>query len=255
MLNYIGAEFYKAFRRKYVWITLAAVLALEGLLAFGFVYENILDGDVPFSTGASVLVVMLNVGFFATLITGDMVFAAQYKNNTLKNEVSFGLSRVRVYLGKLIVMTALSLMFLVVMSVFYLGLCWVTLNHEPEADRLIWETIGYCLLSDLPLWLGVQACVCAMYFLIGSELGAAFVALAIFAVAHSVLEIASLLAGGKAGEVMMKVYTYLPMPIANTLPDIVGDWTYCGRAWLVGMVWLAGFTLLGLIGFRGKEIK
>ncbi len=255
MLNYIGAELYKVFHRKYVWITLAVVLVLEGLLAFGYIYENILDRDVFFVSGASALVAMLPIGFFATMLTGDMVFAAQHKSNTLKNEVSFGLSRARVYLGKLIAMTVLSLAFLVIMFAFYLGACWLTLNHDAESDRLMWEIIGYCLLGNLPLWLGVQACVCAMYFLIRSELGAAFTALGLFGILQGALELAAAIAGGTAGEIMIKICAYLPMPVGGNLPDVAGDWAYCGRAWLVGMVWLVGFTVLGLIGFRRKEIK
>ena len=39
MLNYIRAEFYKVFRRKYTWITLVIMLALEALLVSGWVFS------------------------------------------------------------------------------------------------------------------------------------------------------------------------------------------------------------------------
>ena len=34
MVNYIRAEFYKVFRRRYTWITLVVLLALTGLIMF-----------------------------------------------------------------------------------------------------------------------------------------------------------------------------------------------------------------------------
>ena len=37
MVNYIRAEFYKVFRRRYTWITLVVMLALEALMVAGWI--------------------------------------------------------------------------------------------------------------------------------------------------------------------------------------------------------------------------
>ena len=58
---------------------------------------------MTFQNTAQMVALILSVGLYATLLTGDIVFSDQYKNNTLKNEVSYGVPRVRIYLGKLIV--------------------------------------------------------------------------------------------------------------------------------------------------------
>lgn len=259
MLNYIRAEFYKVFRRKYTWITLVIVLALEALLASGFGFTNAHGNDLTFYDGAVMVAVMLPIGFYATLITGDMVFAGQYKNSTLKNEVSFGLSRTRIYLGKLIVQMVMSVLFCVVMVAFYVGLCWLLLYHDPGTDALTMQIIGYCLASVFPLWVGVQAVTCAAMFLIKSELGGAFLAVGIFAVLPNVIWLASVIISGSAGnllgDVLMTVYNYMPTVIADNAKEVVGNWAYCGKAWIVGAAWLAAFTTLGLLGFRRKEIK
>lgn len=260
MLNYIRAEFYKVFRRKYTWITLIVVLGLEALLASGFMFINGHGGFEDFSTGAGMVIFLLSLGFYATLITGDMVFAGQYKNGTLKNEVSFGLSRARIYLGKLIVQTIMSILFCAVMIGFYLGLCWLSLYHDPQTDAVILEQLGYCLATVFPLWIGVQAVTCAMMFLIKSELGGAIAALGTFAVLPSVIWLASAMISGSAGhpvgDALMTVYEHMPTTMANHVTMILEpDWSYCGRAWLVGAVWFAVFTAIGLIGFQKKEIK
>lgn len=257
MLNYIRAEFYKVFHRKYTWITLVIALALEALLVSGWVFTNFHGNHVDFATGAEMLLMMLFVGFVATLLTGDMVFAGQYKNSTLKNEVSFGLSRSRIYLGKLIVQTVLSILFMVVMLGFYLGLCWLTLYHDPVQDALAMQVIGYCLAVSFPLWVGVQAVTCAMMFLISGELGASFAALGIFMVLPKVIEIAALFANiaRPLGSALMTVYQHMPTVMADTASSVAGDWAYCGKAWIVGAVWFAAFTAIGLCGFQKKEIK
>ena len=259
MLNYIRAEFYKVLRRKYTWITLIIVLALEALLVSGWVFTNAHGNHVDFYSGAGMLATMLTVGFYATLLTGDMVFAGQYKNSTLKNEVSFGLSRGRIYLGKLTVQIIMSVLFCVVMVAFYVGACWLTLYHDPEADRLALQIVGYCLVTVFPLWLGVQAVVCACMFLIKSELGGAFLAVGVVAVLPNVLWLAAALISGSdgnlVGDALMAVYNHMPTVLADNAKAVVGDWVYCGKAWLVGAVWFAAFTVLGLVGFHKKEIK
>lgn len=259
MLNYIRAEFYKVFRRKYTWITLIIVLALEALLVSGWVFTNTHGNNADFYTGTLTMVMMLSLGFYATLITGDMVFAGQYKNSTLKNEVSFGLSRSRIYFGKLIVQTVLSILFMVVMLAFYLGLCWLTLCHDPETDRLAVQIIGYCLATAFPLWIGAQAVTCAAMFLVKSELGGAFVSIGMIAVLPNVVWLASVLISGSAGhplgDALMTVYHHMPTVLADNAKEVVGDWTYCGKAWIVGAVWFTAFTAIGLCGFQKKEIK
>lgn len=257
MLSYIHAEFYKVFRRKYTWLTLAVALGLEALLTAGWVFQTVNGYDVGFAGSASILTAMLGVGFAATLLTGDMVFAGQYKHNTLKNEVSYGLSRVRIYMGKLAVQTAMSVLFCVIMVGFYLALCAVTLSHDPVQDAKALWNIGYCMGAVFPLWVGVQGLTCSMYFLINSDLKAVCLSLGIYMVAPTVLEVMALLVGADnpVGSGLLKLYEHMPTVMAGAAAETPGDWALFGRAWIVGAIWLIAFTAIGLLGFQRKEIK
>lgn len=256
MANYIRAELYKVFRRTYTWITLAVVLVLETLLVAGWVFTNAHGNHVDFYTGAGMLCMMLSIGLYAPLITGDMVFAGQYKTGTLKNEVSFGLSRGRIYLGKFLVQLALSLLFLVVMLGYYVGLCYLALYRDPELDMAAIRMVGYCLATALPLWIGGLACTCACLFLVKSELGASLAAAGVIAIPAGVLEVAGLLLDtSPVGTAVSWLRRYMPTVMLDTVPAVVGDWNYCGQAWLVGAVWLVVFTAIGLLAFRQREIK
>lgn len=256
MINYMRGEFYKVFRRKYTWITLVVVLALESLLVAGWAFTNSHGNHVDFYTGAGMLCTMLSLGFYATLLTCDMVFASQYKYSTLKNEVSFGISRSRIYLGKFVVELIVSLLFMVVMVGFYLALCWLTLYRDPERDAYIMQVVGYCLATALPLWIGVLACANACLFLIRSELAASIAAVCVFVMIPPVLEVCgALFIATPAYPVFQFLHRYMPTVMVDTASTIAGDWAYCGQAWIVGAIWLAVFTALGISGFRKKEIQ
>lgn len=259
MLNYIRAEIYKLLRRPYTYITLGVLLALEGLFASMFAFHNSHSSPTPFGEAIIQMVDMGTIGFAICLLTGDIVFAGQYKNSTLKNEVSFGLSRTRIYLGKLLTQTLLSIAYLAVMMTFFLGLCAIVLPTETvfgfhsTRDGLI--IVGYFLSVGLPLWIGAQAAVCMCQFLVGGEMAASFLYVGIVFVLHSILELSGLLLRGGVGPLLLKICPYFPIPMLNGAKSVVGDWLYLNKAWLVGAFWVVACTAVGLYGFHRKEIK
>ena len=73
--------------------------------------------------------------------------------DTLKNELSFGLTRGRVYLGKLAAALILGLALCGVLLVFCLGGGWLLLAHDqPENERINAAVLAFALLGALPLW-------------------------------------------------------------------------------------------------------
>ncbi len=259
MLNYIRAEIYKLLRRPYTYIALGVMLALEGLYASMFAFHNAHSMATPFGGAIVTIIEMGAIGFCTCLLTGDIVFAGQYKNSTLKNEVSFGLSRTQVYLGKFITQTLLSIAYLLVMMGFFLGLCAVCLPMEPSAgfysahEGLV--IVGYFLAVGLPLWIAAQAAACMCLFLVHGEMAGSFLYVGLVFVLDTVLEVAGMLIGGGAGALLLKVIQYFPMRMLNAAKTVVGDMGYLGKAWLVGAFWVAVCTAAGLYGFHRKEIK
>ena len=259
MLNYIRAEIYKLLRRPYTYTALGILLALEALYASMFAFHN--AHSMPTSFGGAVVTIMGmgTIGFCICLITGDIVFATQYKNSTLKNEVSFGLSRTRIYVGKFLAQTLLSVAYLVVMMAFFIGLCAVVLPMEPSAgfysasDALV--IVSYFLAVGLPLWVGAQAVVCMCLFLVNGEMAGSFLYVGIVFVLEAIVDLAGLLIGGPVGGALLKAVAYFPVRMLDGAQYVVGDMGYLGKAWLVGAFWVAAFTIIGLYGFKRKEIK
>ena len=258
MLNYIRAEIYKVLRRPYTYITLVVMLILEALYASMFAFHNAHSMATPFGGAVVTIVEMGTIGFCTCLLTGDIVFAGQYKNSTLKNEVSFGLSRAQIYLGKFLAQTLLSIVYLVVMMAFFIALCALCLpmeagNFYSASDAMI--IVGYFLAAGLPLWVGGQAVLCMCLFLVNGEMASSFLYVGIVFVVEAIVDLAGLLIGGPVGNALLTICRYFPRNMLERAQYVVGDMTYLGKAWLVGAFWIIVCTAIGLYGFRKKEIK
>ncbi len=258
MLNYIRAEIYKMLRRPYTYIALGVLLALEALFVSMFAFHNSHSLVTPFGAAIVSIVEMGTIGFCICLLTGDIVFAAQYKNSTLKNEVSFGLSRAQIYLGKFLAQALLSIVYLVVMMAFFLGLCAVCLPMEAGKFYTASEgltIVGWFLAAGLPLWIGGQAVMCMCLFLVNGEMASSFLYVGIVFVLETAIGLAGLFAGGPVGDALLTLAAYFPRNMLEGAKEVVGNMTYMGQAWLVGAFWVAASTAIGLYGFRKKEIK
>ena len=231
-LAYTRAELYKVLHRPYAYIFLAVMLVGEALLAALWA-SNVTSGNtITFSDGAGILVLGLSMGLYCCIVTGDMVFSDQYKNNTLKNEVSFGLPRGRIYLGKLLASCVTAVCLCAVMVIFYLGLCRALLPGDPESNLITLQVVGYCLLVALPLWLGAQALTVALYFLVKSSTVAAIGAVMIFMALPQVWH----LLASFASERFWAVYNVMLTAPFEQLTGAL-DWAFFGRALAIGAGW------------------
>ena len=260
MLNYIRAEFYKLLRRKYTYLVPGGFLVMEAMLLAGFAFHNSHSNPTPFGNAVSIIASLGALGFCVCLFSADIVFAAQYKNSTLKNEVSFGLGRARIYLGKLISQILLSTAYMVVMLGLYVGACAVILPLEPNAagDYSTAEALailGYFLAAAFPLWVGAQAVTCMCVFLIHSDMAAACASMALTMMLNTIVELVGLFAGGKAGDVLIQISRHMPGYMIGLIGEVVGDPVFLGKAWIVGLFWLTASTAIGLYVFNKKELK
>ena len=251
MFDYLRAECYKVVRRKYLPGFLIVMFLCEGLLVGGWIFTNAHGNNMGFAGGAGVMVSMLSIGFYCTILTADMVFSDQYKFNTLKNEVSFGLPRARIFAGKLIIECLLALVLCALVLAFYLGLCWITLPHDPELDGATMSAVISVLKIALPLWLGAQAFVNLLFFLIHSSTVCSFIAVGIFMGAGGICR----LLGALVSPVFRTLYQGLLTSPLEQAVDSGGSEALFLQACVVGLCWFVFSTALGLVLFQRKEIS
>mgnify|MGYP005773704159 CR=1 FL=1 len=251
-LSYLRAEIFKVLHRPYTYIFLLVILVLEAALVILLASNVTSVNTITFSDGASILMMGLIVGLYCTIPVGDMVYSEQYKSNTLKNEVSFGLPRTRIYLGKLAASCVTAVCLCAVMVIVYLGLCRALLPGDPESNGMMLQITGFCLLTALPLWLGAQALTIALFFLVRSSTVAAISHVAVLLVLP---EISNLL-GNLVSPVFQKIGSVmLTAPFNQMLSSSLLDWNFFGRCLAVGACWFAAATVVGILGFRRREIS
>lgn len=250
MGNYLRAEFYKVTHRKYTYGFFLTLLAGAAFLVGTWVYTNSRGNTVGFYTGVGLMATLLELGFYVTLVTGDIAFSDQYKFNTLKNEVSYGLPRVRIYLGKLVTACAVALAACVLVVGFYLALCWVLLPHDPALDAVIVKEAAFAVLAMLPLWLGAQALTIFFFFALKSSTAASFAVVGVLVGIPQILKLLTYFVspGFAAVRRFLLIGAYDRLPAA-------GDRAALGYGCAVGAAWFLAATAAGILALRSQEIN
>ena len=254
MRAYLTAEWGKAVARPYYRIYLAVMAALAAALALIWWWtgrEGMFQGS--FGECLSLLIPFFSAGIYLAVIVADAVFSDQYKAGTLKNEVSYGLPRVRIYLGKLLTAAGAGLLLVFLTLLAYAVLCRLLIPAGPEDWQAI-QTFLFRLLAALPLWLGALSLTMA----------------AMFNIAHTVPMLAVVLVclnglgpvfRGLIGlgldwlsalaEALYRLTLTAPMDLSAVS---LWDPAYLLWCWGVGLLWSAGSTAVGLALFARRDI-
>ena len=254
MRAYLTAEWGKAVARPYYRIYLTVMAALAAALALIWWWtgrEGMFQGS--FGECLSLLIPFFSAGIYLAVIVADAVFSDQYKAGTLKNEVSYGLPRVRIYLGKLLTAAAAGLLLVFLTLLAYAVLCRLLIPVGAE-DWTEIQTFLFRLLAALPLWLGALSLTMA----------------AMFNIAHTVPMLAVVLVclnglgpvfRGLIGlgldwlsalaEALYRITLTAPMDLSAVS---LWDPAYLLWCWGVGLLWSAGSTAVGLALFARRDI-
>lgn len=121
MLNYIKAELYRNFNRAYFWV-------YTGFMAILPLIFNIFTKTTKFSSNMNLTALfefanaIIVAAVYLILPMVDIATAEEEKNLTLKNVVSFGVSRNKLIISKVIVATILSIISaVIILTVFFVS--------------------------------------------------------------------------------------------------------------------------------------
>lgn len=257
MLDYLRAECYKMLRRSYLWIALLIVGGLELVLVLLWAWLNGDAVNMTASTAFTMVLYLLSMGYYATAITSDIVYSDQYKFNTLKNEVAYGIPRARIYLGKLFASCLLSIGACIVLLGWYALLCALMLPGDGAVLEAV-KVLGFALLCAFPVWLGSQALYILCYFTIRGSTAAVILGVCIIAILGQMLTFLSLIVSLPApalADILLAVRSLLLTTPLENITESIWDWSRAGWAWAVGAGWCVGATALGLWRFQRREIS
>lgn len=249
MGKYLSAEWYKLVRRKYTYIFLLACLGL--LLGIMLLLKSAANPNAKAEDFMVWVTYFLSVGLYLSLAIVDIVFSDQYKFNTLKNEISYGLPRTRTYLGKLVTSILLTGVMGLIMVAFF-GLLCVALFPVGEGMAQTLSGLGQTLVYALPQWLAGIALFLLLEFNVASSTVAVALDVLIIAGIPGLLGILSYALPADLVAVLAAIQRWFPSSLLE-LPNAAKldmSWSY-----LVGGVWFFGCTVLGLWLFHKREIN
>lgn len=245
MVKYLNAELYKVRHRVYPFGFLAVILG--GITALFLLVKLEGNMNVAAEDMLHILGVALIFGLFLVVAICDMVFSDQYKFNTLKNEVSYGLPRLRIYFGKLAAAMIMSVLLCAVIVAYYMALTMLLFPMMGETEEILRWT-GEQFLQALPLWLGGLGLFQALLFTMKGSTSATVVYFLVVGSLDSVIKLLALLVPSLMELAQKALSCLLQTPFNGTEVDIP-------HAWLVGMGWLVVSTVVGAVVFQKREIN
>lgn len=133
MLKLIHSDLYRSFHRPYLFALTGFFSILAILFNLMFSVDTPIEKSLQFS-----LNYMKFLPLFAVMIV-DIVMAEENKFSTLKNTISFGHGRNRVYVGKLITSVILSVFCAVIAFLFYMGSAFWRMDAGKELTPTFME--------------------------------------------------------------------------------------------------------------------
>lgn len=250
MLNYLCAEFYKLGQRRSFYLSLAVLLVLEELVLWMCQVER-----MPPEGLLTIFTDLMSSGLFLVIVCTDLVFSSQYRHLTLKNELASGISRTRIYLGKLLASFLVALLFCAAVCVVYLKDAWLFSDRSPGSLITIFQTLLPPLAAAFPLWMGMLSLSFCLMALLKETAVTVFLLFGFLTFGSLFFWILSMInwPWPLMGRLMQFLLYAIPsMPFLDLKDPI--SFGMLVVHWEIGLGWTAVSTLVGLSLFRRREL-
>ena len=149
MLKLIRADLYKVWHRPFFYLLLAGMAVLAFLVNFSI--SRLSDGNFIFNSWMVVLFNFLSWPVLLMPILIDLVSAEEYKEHTLKNTVSCGINRTKLYCAKVVVAILLGIVLGAVTLGAYCGSSLLLLNWNSSFTSAFaadfFRRVGVCCIG------------------------------------------------------------------------------------------------------------
>ncbi len=259
MINYIKSELYRLLHSKssYLFIIMCSallvsanvVLALVGRTDAGFYFDNtafslsLFYGDLP-------------IVFLLCISVASTVFGNEHTNHTLKNSVSFGISRGCIYLGKFLVEIIYSLVAFLIIGGVYVGSAYLLLEHSNTGELELLFRASFVALPLLLFAVATSNCFLFIFEGTGGAITAIIGVLLAFPIVSNYLAMKFV--------IFQKISRILPWNLITKISfntseiQLILPWegsTGYLNYWLYGAAQMLLMVLIGYFVFRRKEIK
>lgn len=158
MLNYMQAEIGKTLKRKYFWITILVTLGCALLGCIGFIKMNaqgLNEERLAMEHFMEIGTMVFPTASFMLVFFVDMITMEEYKNNTIKNIASSGLSRVKIYMSKNIEIILIAVIAFVILLSGSLLMAYILLGiNSAETFSRALQSLLFKGLCSTFIWMG-----------------------------------------------------------------------------------------------------
>lgn len=258
MKQYLKSEFYRIFHKRstYIFIGVCSLLMVSSNVVLAAVKHT--DGKFPYATtkfAISNLYASFIAVYLLCIAIAAMVFGNEYGSRTMKNSVSYGISRETIYFGKFITEIIYAVAAFAVITGIHVASAYLLLEDSGAGSiELLLKTTLFCF----PLFLfaiGASNCFIFLFDGMGTAIGAITGLLVAFPLVSNML--------GMKFEIFQKLAEILPWNLINNMKfdfdklDIILQWNEktVYYYWLAGLLQMALVVLAGYLLFRKREIK
>lgn len=259
MLSYLKSEGYRLFHNKwsYLFIIICSVLLVSSNILLAVVKAT--DPTFPYATTAfafSCFYTSIIFIYFLCISVAAIVFGNEHSNHTMKNTISYGVSRGNIYFGKLFIEIVYAIIAFTIITGCDIAAAYLLLeNSGIEQLHLLLNTcfviIPLCLFG-----LAVTNCFLFIVESTGAAVSSVIGLLLVFPLICNMLgmkfsafsDLAKIMPYNMINNISFdfkKAVLFLPTD------GVSSYYLY----WITGLVELILITLIGFLVFRKKEVK
>lgn len=253
MMNYIKSEIYRTIKNRNFKIMcvifIILIVAAITLISFSAKVDTTFRyGNTRFALGN--IYNQMTMFFTIAVVFSAIMDNGEGSNNTVKNSISFGISRKTIYFGKFIVQVIFSILTYIVMSALLVALSFLLLEHSNVNEI---ETLFRVSIGGATSLLAVLA-VTHFFFMNNNNqvIGLTFPIIIMVIIPWSLNII------GRKIEIFHSIAYYLPYNLIaydSALVEAKSGLGVCALPTVIGALWMVTFLILGIYYFNKKEVK
>ena len=258
MNRYVKSELYRMLRMKgtYLFILISSLLLVSANIVVAAV--RIKDKEFPYATTdfafSNVEGNMLMV-LFLCIMVANMVFSNEYNNHTMKNSISFGITRSTLYFGKLIVQIIYAVTaFMIIIGMEILSAYLLLENSGTDRLMLLLKTCFLCLPLFI-LGLALTNCFAFIFEGTGATVSASIGVLLAVPLITNML--------GMKFELFHRISDFMPFNMVNSIDFNYTEYTLTSiwsadtyrNYWVIGILEMLLFIAIGYFSFHKREVK
>lgn len=259
MISYIKSEFFRVFRNKWTYLF---ILICSGLLvSANVVLAAVNSSEVNFPYAAtkfsiSMLYSDFSILFLLCIAITSFIFGNEYNNHTLKNSVSYGISRRNIFFGKFVVEVIYSILAFIIIGAIDIGSAYLLLENSGVDHVLL--LLKVCAAA-LPLFLFAIAVTNSILFTVestGASNAASVGVLLAFPLVCNTLGMKFTFFGELAKLLPWNMMYYMRYDLEKFQPILLwGGSNGYGYYWLIAGIELVIVSIIGFVIFKKIEIK